>query len=144
MLEDDCAFLDERFHYTFDVSSKTDALYLGHSLFGLSDTRDKFGLRWGRPDNVQHSDAGEGYIRVFNMLGRHAILYLSQAFVGAAMDAGERALLNRDFPIPGDVQYAEIQPDHTVLATRDPMCVQSALYSCIYSIILVSYWPYAF
>ncbi len=125
VLEDDCEFFEERFRYTFEVPDEADALYLGHSSFGLSDTPDKYGLRWGRLGNVHFEPVGDQLIRVFNMVGRHAITYLSERFIEATIAAGERAMIGHDFPIPGDVEYAEIQSDHRVLAVRDPICCQS-------------------
>ncbi len=121
VLEDDCEFIDERFHYTFVVPDEVDALYLGHSAVGLSDQPDRYGLRWGRHRNVRYDTHDDAYIRVYNMLGRHAIVYVSERFWRNAIDAGERALVGLDFPIPGDVQYAELQLDHLVLAARDPL-----------------------
>ncbi len=125
VLEDDCEFFEGRFHYSFEVPDDTDALYLGHSSFGLCDEPDQWGNRWGRLHNVRSESLDADFIRVFNMVGRHAIIYVSPEFVSATIDAGERALLGCDFPIPGDVRYAELQPDYQVLAVREPICVQA-------------------
>lgn len=125
LLEDDCEFVLTRFRTVFEVPDDTDALYLGHSHFGLRDEPDRYGLRWGQRGNVKFEAVGKDYLRVFNMLARHAIVYVSRNFHRSAITAGMRALFDHDFPTPGDMAYAEIQKDHKVLTTVDPICVQS-------------------
>ncbi len=126
VLEDDCQFLPDRMKTTFEVPEDTDALYLGHSDFGLADKPDQYGLRWGKPGNVKFLEVDSAYIRVLNMLARHAIIYVSDRFHEATLAAGSHALFDHDFTIPGDMAYALLQPEHRVLATRRPVCFQTA------------------
>ncbi|MCP5027771.1 MAG: hypothetical protein GY929_15965 [Actinomycetia bacterium] len=128
ILEDDCQLLLEDHPLQFDVPDDTDALYLGHSSFGLTDGPDQFGLRWGQDNNVRYEDLDDEYIRVLNMLSAHAIIFISEECVRSAIDANTRALLNHDFPYAGDMAYAELQERLKVLATRQPLCYQSAGY----------------
>ena len=60
------------------------------------------------------------------MLSRHAIIYVSDRYHEATQAASSHALFDHDFTIPGDMAYAMIQPDMLVLATRQPLCFQTA------------------
>lgn len=126
VLEDDCQLLKRRFRNRFDLPDDTDALYLGHSIFGLGDVRPRHGLRWGEARKVEYARAEAGYLRFFNVLARHAILYISPRFHRAAIRANQRALYGHPFPVPGDVEYAAMQPRFKVLATEKPLCCQSS------------------
>lgn len=128
VLEDDCRFLMDLFSYEYEVPDETDALYLGHSEFGLRDKKDQYGIRWGEQGNIKYKNYSEQYIRVFNMLARHAVIYLSDKFVSSAIQANLSALLDHDFTIPGDIMYAEMQPSHIILAPKEISCYQSGQY----------------
>ena len=65
----------ENFRTLFDLPDDTDALYLGHSAYGLGERRPLHGLRWGEMNQVKYRRAEPGYLRFLNILGRHAILY---------------------------------------------------------------------
>lgn len=124
VLEDDTRLFEDRFRTLYDVPDDTDALYLGHSAFGLGGVRPRHGLRWGETGKLEFSEAQPGYLRFLNVLARHAILYISPRFHEAAIEANQRALYGHPFPIPGDVEYAGMQPQFNVLATEDPLCFQ--------------------
>lgn len=126
VLEDDCEFIADIFSYEFKLPDATDALYLGHSTFGIKDEPDKYGHRWGLAGNVRYDLYSDQYIRVHNMLARHAIVYLSDRFHQAALEASFSALFDYEFTVPGDIKYAEMQSDYLVLATADPICFQAA------------------
>jgi hypothetical protein len=81
IIEDDCQFMNS-FHYQFEVPSTTDALYLGVSHFG---TKNPGEFSWGVWGNMQFRQYNDGHLRVFNMLGRHAIVYLSDRFRQSAI-----------------------------------------------------------
>jgi hypothetical protein len=121
VLEDDCVF-GENFRYRFTMPKNTDAFYLGVSRFG---TRVPGELSWSRPNNVKWVQYDANNLRVFNMLGRHAILYLSEEFREAALNANLRALMNYDYMYPGDVGTASIQLTHLVLTPLEPICYQA-------------------
>ncbi len=120
ILEDDCQFTDV-FRFDFEVPEHTDALYLGISLFGL-ETPGEFS--WGVWGNTQYVTYNDDYLRVLNMLGRHAIVYLSDRYHQSMMDASFKALMNPDYPYPGDIAYAMLQPSHMVLTPHLPWCHQ--------------------
>ena len=128
IVEDDCQFLEEHFTTEFELPDEADALYLGHSEFGLRDEKDQFGVRWGQQGNTKYRHYDADYLRVFNMLARHAIVYLSERYIYSAMEANLGALLDNDFSIPGDIMYAEMQPQHIVLTPNQHICYQSGDY----------------
>lgn len=128
ILEDDCKIVPHNFTYRYDVPSETDALYLGHSLFGLRDKKDQYGIRWGQLGNIKYKQYDKKYIRLFNMLARHAIIYISDKYVESAIEANLSALLENDFTIPGDVMYAEMQPEHVVLSLKEINFYQAGQY----------------
>jgi hypothetical protein len=125
ILEDDCELTD---NLTLDFSPpvETDALYLGVSHFGIR-TPGTFSpalwrkVRWVRFDN--------SWLRVFNMLARHAIVYLSEQFRVNAIQASVMAMTGagRDVSFNGDTGYAMLQATHLVLTPHQPMCRQTEL-----------------
>lgn len=120
IVEDDCQFTDA-LRYDFEVPEHADALYLGVSIFGL-ETPGEFS--WGVWGNTQYVTYNDDYLRVLNMLGRHAIVYLSERYLQSTMDASFKALMNPDYPYPGDIAYAMLQPSHVVLTPQHPLCYQ--------------------
>lgn len=55
----------------------------------------------------------------------YRFLQISEKLRTNAIIANEKALLNFDFPYPGDMAYAEIQKDHILLSPHQPWCYQS-------------------
>ena len=82
-------------------------------------------LSWSRFGNVKWVQYDGNNLRVFNMLGRHAILYLSEEFRQAALAANLQALMNYDYIFPGDVGTASTQFTHLVLTPIEPICFQA-------------------
>ena len=124
ILEDDCQFTDA-FRYDFEVPEHTDALYLGVSLFGL-ETPGEFS--WGAFANAQYVTYNDDYLRVLNMLGRHAIVYLSERYHQSTIDGSFKALMNPDYPYAGDIAYAMLQTSHVVLTPQHLICYQHSRY----------------
>ena len=120
IVEDDCQFTNA-FRYQYEVPDTTDALYLGVSLFGTKSPGKFSGGVW---KNTQYRQYNEQYLRVFNMLARHAIVYLSEGFCQSAIEASLQALTHPDGPYPGDIGYALLQTSHLVLTPNDPICYQ--------------------
>ena len=123
ILEDDCQFIDN-FNETFDVPDNTDAIYLGHSCFGLKKI-DQYNVRWGGPKLVKYSQFNKDFLKIECMLARHAIIYISKNFQNAAIEANKKSLFKHFIPIPGDISYAEMQKDYLVLSPNNPICYQS-------------------
>jgi hypothetical protein len=118
ILEDDCQFTSG-FRYRFELPADTDALYLGVSSYGI--------LRKGARNvptinGVRFAPFGPSYLRVFNMLGTHAVLYLSERY---RREAGGRAAACRDTGEHIDVALASLQETFLVLTPNDLVCCQS-------------------
>ena len=124
VLEDDCEFFEKLVELKIKLPSNCDALYLGHSTFGVRE-KDQYGLQWGKENAAQYSIYDDNYIRIHSMLSRHAIIYISEKFHQNTIEANLRALTNFAFPYPGDMAYQQIQNDHLILAPKNPWCYQS-------------------
>ena len=121
ILEDDCKF-NENFRHEYSLPQNCDALYLGVSHFGNEFPGR---LSWGKWGGVRWSHYGADYLRVYNMLGRHAIVYLSERFRQAVVVANIEALTNSEHFFPGDVGTASTHALHLVLTPLKPACFQS-------------------
>lgn len=121
VLEDDSRFMDG-YRPCYEVPVQTDALYLGVSRFG---SRYPGQLTWGAWNHTKYMRFDADYLRPFNMLARHGIVYLSDRFHRNAIDGALAALTHPDTPHPGDVAYAMLQASHLVLTPNEPACYQS-------------------
>ena len=120
ILEDDCIF-NEHFRYEFTVPADADALYLGVSRFGIEVPGE---LSWGRFNRVKWRRHDRDNLRVYNMLARHAVVYLNADFRKAAVDAMDKALFNFAQRFPGDVGLASTHLKRLVLTPLKPICYQ--------------------
>ena len=119
ILEDDVG-VSESFAPLIDVPLDADAAYLGASVYGAVDIVDYVGFT-----NMLAADpAGEHWLRVFNLLGTHAILYLTDRFKLATAEAIVESIADRDWE--HDKGMARLQERFNVYALRRPMFFQSA------------------
>jgi hypothetical protein len=74
ILEDDARIVGDinSFQYEYAVNKDVDALYLGTSIVGRIKNQTRIGVIAANCGN---------YLRVFNMLGFHAVLYFSDCYV---------------------------------------------------------------
>lgn len=79
IFEDDARILRVPTPTTFIVPENADALYLGTSSYARWKGATHQGL-------VATSEIGSDYFRVYNMLGLHAIVYISQQYVEHVTD----------------------------------------------------------
>ena len=121
VLEDDCLF-NERFRSVWDVPAEADALYLGASEFGLKTPGE---FSWGSQGKVRWEPYDHTYLRVFNMLARHAVVYLSADYCERVIQSQIVALTNHSLPYPGDIGCAMLHASHVVLTPNDPICRQT-------------------
>jgi hypothetical protein len=119
VLEDDVR-LTEDFSPRLRFPADADALYLGTSNFGAIEAVDYTGFT----NLVLADDVDDQWVRVFNLLGAHAILYLSERFRAAAMEAIVESLADRDWA--HDRGMARIQSRFQVYALRRAMFYQAA------------------
>lgn len=125
VLEDDAELTDD-FSNEVTLPSGADAMYLGVSKFGLQNPGQP---GWGTFDIVQCEQYTGDYLRVRNMLSRYGILYLTEAFRQAAIQASFDAISHPDQVYPGDVGYAVLQEDFLVLTPNQSYCVLSEKFS---------------
>jgi hypothetical protein len=90
-----------------------DAIYLGTSLYGRNNGYTQFG-------GAVSKDLGGDWLRVFNMLSMHAVLYLSDRYVNHICN-----LLDRFDGAGGvDDRIAETMDQFNILAPKYPMFYQ--------------------
>jgi hypothetical protein len=98
------------------IPEDTDMVYLGVSTYGT--VRNNY---FGYPGIVTATQETKTMKRVYNMCGTHAMLFLSQRYIDAAIEVIE-SFLNR--LVPCDVALASIQKDFKVLTPNDPFFYQ--------------------
>lgn len=113
VLEDDCK-TTTKYRNEVKIPDGADAIYLGTSTYGI--------LR-GRADEKGCicSDYDEEYVRVYNMLGIHAVLYLTERYRQHVVD-----VLSWRPPLAGcDIPIAMGMKNYNVYAVREPMFYQN-------------------
>ena len=114
VLEDDCDI--KHFVAEIEVPDDADAVYLGNSPWGRVDGYHGLMLRATKVENYP-----EMY-RIYNMLSSHAILYLTDDYVG--MCRRTTKYCSDVSQVPMDVPFAEIQKYFNVYAFNKPHFVQ--------------------
>jgi hypothetical protein len=119
ILEDDIG-VGAHFGPVIEPPADADAIYLGGSVYGAADMIDYVGFtRMLAADPV-----GDDWLRVYNLLGTHAILYLTDAFKHATEEAILESLVDRDWE--HDKGMVKLQERFTVYALRQPLFFQAA------------------
>ena len=114
ILEDDATLTTSSPITEFNITSDMDALYLGTSIYGRLQ-------KVTRPGGVLAADDGE-YMRIFNMLGFHAVIYLTKKYVDHVKDILNSFISN---PIGGcDDPIAETMWRHNVYSVKSPIFYQ--------------------
>ncbi len=115
LLEDDIELMPQS-SFTQIIPIGTDALYLG------------FSRSAGHPSENRHEGSAvfekgpDGFVRVLNMLGGHAILYCSQKYKQAIVNI----LQSHKETHYNDVLFSRIQKDFLVYAPLTPLFYQSS------------------
>ena len=116
MLEDDCQET-EAWAPTLEVPDECDAVYLGSSWFGMVRGASTF-------RGCISSSYDDTFIKPYNMLGIHAVLYLSERYRDKVVK-----LLTEFKENPGtagcDECIAQIMKDYNILAVKKPMFYQN-------------------
>ena len=113
VFEDDCRV--KNFDPIIEIPSDSDALYLGVSSWGRMNSHSGPCVQYEKIDNKM--------VRVYNMLGAHAILYLSEEYASLCSKISIRASYIADHQ---DIGFAEIQRYYNVYAFDDPMFYQTS------------------
>lgn len=98
-----------------EIPDDTDVFYLGIS-------------SWGRMNGhsgpfVQYEKVDENILRVYNMLGTHAILYLNKEYVSVCKRISYHQYLIEDYI---DIGFTDLQKYYNVYCFDKPMCYQSS------------------
>ncbi len=121
VLEDDCRF-NERFDPILELPVEADAYSLGLSVFGLREPGE---FSWGVAGAVRAVPYTPRHLRVFNMLARHAVLYLTSEYCEKVIESQVEALAHRSCWHAGDIGCALQHMTSIVLAPNDPVCRQT-------------------
>lgn len=116
VLEDDCQ-LTENYKQVIEVPDDADAIYLGTSLYGMIRGNTVF-------NGTICSDFNEDYVRVYNMLGIHAVLYLTESYRHHVRDNCLHEFIKN--PKGGsDDPIAMTMKNYKVYAVKKPMFYQN-------------------
>jgi len=114
VLEDDCVV--NEFIPEVEIPEDSDAFYLGISSWGRKDGISGPHVHW---EKVGKSNL----LRVYNMLGTHAILYLSYKYASACKDIAEAQHQKNDYI---DIGYSEVHSNYNIYTFNNPMFYQSS------------------
>ena len=114
ILEDDATLVADDPEKVFNTPENADALYLGTSIYGRVQKKTI-------PGGVIAADVNE-YMRVFNMLGFHAIIYLTEEYVEHVINLLKSFI---DNPEGGcDDPVAESMWSYNVYSVKKPIFYQ--------------------
>lgn len=113
VFEDDCITLD--FRPEIEIPDDADAVYLGISSWGRMNSHSGPFVQYEKIDN--------DILRVYNMLGTHAILYLNEDLVDLCKRIAYHGYCISDHL---DIGFAEIQRYYNVYAFDNPLFYQTS------------------
>jgi hypothetical protein len=119
ILEDDVE-VSEHFAPVIEAPADADAIYLGASIFGAVDLIGYVGFT----HMLLADPVDDDFLRVYNLLGAHAIVYLTERFKHAAAEAIAHTMI--DLGQEHDKGMARLQERFNVYALRRPMFYQAA------------------
>lgn len=121
VLEDDARVAN--YESIIEVPDDADAIYLGINEFAM-DAEDLYaGFKSWKPGFVSfdRSIGNEDFYRIYRSLGCHAILYITDSFVGAAKAAFEESSRTG---IPIDIMQNKLQQEYNCYVAADNMFIQ--------------------
>ena len=113
VFEDDC--IAKEYNPIISIPDDTDALYLGISSWG------RFNSHSG--PFVQYDKVDDNLLRVYNMLGTHAILYLNDEYVSACKKVAYKQYEIEDYI---DIGFTDLQKYYKVYSFDEPPFYQSS------------------
>ena len=113
IFEDDCVIKNNT--PEIEIPDDADAVYLGVSSWGRMNAHSG--------PFVQYEKVDENIVRVYNMLGAHAILYLNQEYASMCSRIAQNGY---DIADHQDIGFAEIQRYFNVYAFNDPLFYQTS------------------
>lgn len=118
LFEDDCQLMEENFNPLIELPDNADALYLGISSWGRMNGHDGECVQYDILDNTSN------VLRIYNMLGGHSIVYLSDFYREMCSKIAYHAgYVIKDFQ---DVGFAEVQRFFNVYTLDNPIFYQTS------------------
>lgn len=118
IFEDDCNVLN--YINEIEIPEDADAIYLGHMPWGRVSGSSVFnGIKYEKVEN------SNDIYQVYNMLGAHAIIYLSELYFNAAKAS---CISSANKKIIQDIAYAEMHNNFNIYAIGMPMFYQHGHY----------------
>jgi hypothetical protein len=119
ILEDDVG-VAEHYAPVIEAPADADAIYLGASIFGAVDLIGYVGFT----HMLLADPVDDDFLRVYNLLGAHAIVYLTERFKQATAECIAHTMI--DLGQEHDKGMARLQERFMVYALRRPMFFQAA------------------
>ncbi|HEX4197240.1 MAG TPA: hypothetical protein VHZ26_07340 [Caulobacteraceae bacterium] len=119
ILEDDVG-VAEHYAPVIEAPADADAIYLGASIFGAVDLIGYVGFT----HMLLADPVDDDFLRVYNLLGTHAIVYLTERFKQAAAENIAHTMI--DLGQEHDKGMARLQESFKIYALRRPMFFQAA------------------
>lgn len=113
ILEDDCAVVEGNLQTQFDIPD-CDALYIGTHQYGMIRNISTNG-------GTISSDQGNHYVQVYNMLGIHAIIYLTETYVNSTIKKLQECIMHNRYC---DECVAINMKNHKIFSLRKPVFYQ--------------------
>jgi hypothetical protein len=121
ILEDDARIMN--YESTIDIPDDADAIYLGVIEFAMDATDLYGGFDSWKPGFVEfdRSIGNDDFYRIYRSLGCHAILYVTDRFLGAAKEAFAESARTG---IPIDIMQNKLQQEYNCYVAADNFFVQ--------------------
>ena len=113
-LEDDCG-LTENYNDELDVPDDADAVYLGTSVWGVTNGQ----TAWRNFSITKYNDK---FYKIEGMCSTHAVLFLNNNFLGHLNKIGES--YNMESTVPFDYLFCQEQKKFNVYGVAKPMFYQ--------------------
>lgn len=118
LFEDDCVLFDQNTITEIEIPDNADALYLGISSWGRMNGHNGFYLQYDEFDEQSN------LLRIYNMLGGHSIIYLTEDYRKMCEKVSYHAgYVIKDYQ---DIGFAEIQKFFNVYSLNNPMFYQTS------------------
>lgn len=117
VLEDDLNLY--KFRKTIEVPDDADAVYLGFSRYGWNHNQDE-----PFPKSLKITELHDEYHRVYNMLGRHAIIHFNPQYDLECVEIMNKFINDPDTYKAGDVSISKIHPNYKIYALNEPIFYQ--------------------
>lgn len=117
VLEDDLAIYN--FRKEIYVPDDADAMYLGFSRYGWNHNQEE-----PFPKSLKITELNDEYHRVYNMLGRHAIIHFNPVYDTRCINIMNNFIDDPETYKAGDVSISSFHPEYKVYSLNEPIFYQ--------------------